>query len=368
MKFIEGTTLLDHPAVRQAYDHMKSGCNPANTTIVKKQIRAAELLSTSTKNADPDAIAACIFMFPEALKEFSAKAAEYAAQYYAVVEAKNTNPLSEGAKQVLFAQSIVALKDTVKKINDGTAWKYSITSDEIDGHKKSILAAADSTEQPLVQAALKQLQVTSTALEDLVRKTQAAAAFEKAGLPEHPTLREAYALLRTQETKGDRLFAHKSDMGARLVKILVETGASSDPDVLGAALLNQYGEKRDGALSKKFSPRLVKIYRGTTPFNRASRKSPPSAETTLILQAIRVYSLEADLQDYPQCKGKYDTFGALENMEYTAKNLAEVISDETPPGLKARMEKAIASANAVMNAPKNQKIRKPGTPPRDPGW
>ncbi len=345
--------------------------------FAKEAVRTGEILSKYAKNPDPDAIAACVLMDgmiipykPETFEQtVSVQAAEYMRSFHSM-NIKKPVYRTEGERQIFLAHSIIGLEGIRKEITDKKVYKYQDIKTKLDLNEINILAVIpDTLEQGLVHAALSSLLTARTALEYLVRTTQEALLFEKTGLPEHPVIRGAYELIRATEIKVDPLFTNRAELGLGIAKVLIETGLSSDPDVIGAAILNQYWAKKPGVLTQKFSARLEGIYRESSPFVSTSQKKESSDESRIISVATRVYLLESLQLDYLEYKkvpadvfDKYKAIRLLEDIESYSKSLENTAQSEPHAGLKARMEKAVAAANSLMRAPENRRIRKPGSP------
>lgn len=402
MKF-EDTKLLDHPTVRQAFQALTETFKESQA-FYAYAIQAAEIISTTVSHPDPDTVAAAIDMPPDVTATISPQAGDYAEQWLATLDHANAKPASEAVRQIVLAHAVIRLREVQEKIR---ARHYLGAKDVqywIDKDAKPAQAvAAETQDQALVQLALAEVRTADDLVKVWTDEVKAAAVFEKQGLPDHPTLRAAYALIRAQETSSNSIGRAQSAYGAGTARILYETGASTDPDVLGAAILNQYGQRvparllrafdkaRSSAdmdkaaaridhykathpdpIEKKFSARLVGIYREISPLYHNKKQQPKSAEAQMIRHATYTYILEKALARFAEQKknhrGHDAYYSALEHIEDYAFTLKSVAASETHPGLKARMEAALAAAEKTLNAPANVKTRKPGSPHLDGGW
>lgn len=381
MKF-EDTKLLDHPTVRKAYQVMR-GFFSNGDDFAREAVRGGELISQHAKNPDPDPIAASVLqggmIIPYRPEAFTKSVSPGTADILKKIDKLNFNkPVfsTEGERQFMLALNVVALEGLRGKIEKKDIFKYKDTQKMIDNNARALeAAAAGMADLSLAEMARDRLDIVRTVLEDLRRTTEEAVSFENSGLPDHPTVKKAYTLIRADEKKRDPLFTSYTKLGASIAKVLFEAG-TTDPDLLGAALLNQYSSGE--TLSKEFSARLFQIYCDTSPFARDDLNKPVTVtpEKALISAATYVYLLDSTQQRYLDKKkersGDFKGYlgpQLLEHIEDYTKTLESLAQNIADTKLKTRMEKSISSARSLMNAPANLKIRKPGSPRQDyNGW
>jgi hypothetical protein len=406
MKF-EDTQLLDHPTVRKAYEVMRS-FYANDDAFAREAVKGGELISHYAKKPDPDAVAAAVLQggmtIPYSPETFTESVGPGAvAILKAFKKLHVTKPVfnTEGERQFMLALNVGALERLREKILAKDIFKYKDTKKMLEANERTLEAAAkDMDDQQLADVARARLDVAHDALEDLRQTTLDKMKFEKSGLPEHPTVKKSYALIRADETKYDPLFTNRTELGAGTAKMLFETGASTDPDVLGAAILNQYvllkghlketefladelevsAQRAKGLaeLHKKFPARLVEIYLDTSPLGldvEERNKRPVTEEARLIEAAMYVYRLESTQQEYIRKKQLgnpgFDTYAEarqLELIEDFTQTVTRLSQKTGQPGLKSRMEKSVAAATAFMNEPSNVAVRKPGSPRMDYDW
>lgn len=397
----EDTQLLDHPTVRAMFNAVRKNSSKGWLAYA---IAAAELISTHVDGADPEVVAAAIFLPLAQTARISPAAAAYAEESY-----RDAAALSEPARQVALAHAIVELRDTQERIEERNHyWGARTAQYDIDKYSKPLLRAAQGAKaRKLAAAAQAQLAATQKALDDQIRALHATVTFEKSGLPDHPTLRKAFARIRAANIENDPLLLNFTQSGTAIARILHDTGASTDPDVLGAAILHAYSpvrkdfkalsdfnnasladwnarynaEKEKGlaAMSKAFSPRLMAFYRETGSFVRPQdRPASMTKEAFLIDAAVYLEILESSMETYAAAKKKVprDTYGLarkLESLEDFTDYAATMLDNLRKlnlavPAFENRMQKSVAAARKLMNAPANVKIRAPGSPRQELGW
>ncbi len=378
LKF-EDTRLLRHPTVEKAYNVMRTFFQDGDDFALKA-VGTGEIISAYAKNPDPDAIAASILMdgmivsyeASQFASSVSPKAAEYLEKFY---ELDLENPVynSVGEQQVLLAHSIQGLEQ-VRGMIESDNPDYRRIVQVLDVNEKSLLKIVHATtEMEMAQIALEKFVKAKQALNDLVKVKQAELDFDKTGLPNHPDVKAVYEHMKAWDISGHPLGAY-TQTNTGIAKVLVETGATQDPDVIGAALLNQYHASSGGALEGKFSARLVELVKATSPWSRdddSAKQTGPDIE--MIRSAALTYFLErqteglrqyADTEDFETIRGVY----ALENLETIRDRMEARIATETTAPLKARMTAAVKACDDLMNEPENKAIRKPGTPHLDRDW
>lgn len=380
------TGLLKHPTVEKAYNLMRTFFQDGDD-FAKEAIRPGEIISAAAKTPDPDAIAASILMNgmivalePDQFEmSVSPKAAEYLKKFYNL-DLENPKFSSTGEQQVLLAQSMVGIESVQAKINSGIEHflDYREVQQILDANERALNAIArKTTETDMLKTAQTQLVAAQTSLADIVAKREKSIAFENTGLPDHATVRSTYEGMKAWALDSDPLGGY-AVTNAGIARVLVETG-TTDPEVISAALLNQYSVIRKGFKKPSdFSPRIGELYEQTSPWadlgSKKSDTTPKDPEAQTISNAAITFFLEEQVEAYKtwsQDKNKFNTHQAvtiLESIESLKTRVETGAALEQGAGLKTRMEKAVNEAANLMNTPENVNIRKPGSPKVDPGW
>ena len=386
LKF-EDTKLLRHPTVERAYNVMRTFFQDGDD-FAAEAVRPGELISKHSKNPDPDAIAASILMNgmivslePAQFEDsVSPKAVAYLKKFYNL-DIDNPKFTTAGEEQVLLAQSMIGLEGVQAKIDAGEVnyvLEYRDVQQILDANERVLNAiAVKATEKDMLAAAQAQLAAAQAALADVVTKKQNEMTFDKTGLPDHPTIRKVYEEMRAWDLDGSPLGGY-AKTNAAIARVIVDTGASTDPEVISAALLNQYSNTRPGHKKPEdFSPRIGELYRQTSPWanlaGKPEKTTPKTPEAQTIANAALTYFLEEQTghyRDYAASDKFYAPTAAvrLEDLESLKKRAEKGLGFETEAGLKTRMEMAVAAADALMNAPEQTAVRKPGAPKIDRGW
>lgn len=387
MSKFEETKLLRHPTVERAYNVMRTFFEGGDDWA-KQAVRAGEAITASAKNPDPDAIAASVLMNgmivsyePEQFEtSVSPKAAEYLKKFYEL-DLEKPKFSTAGEQQALLGQSIVGLEDLAAEIKSGSVQhfiEYRNAKQLLDANDRALQALArKTTEKEMLAVAQTKYVEAHQALDDVVTRHQTQLAFEKTGLPGHPVVRAVYEEMKAWALDGDPLGGY-ARTNADIAKVLVETNATQDPEVIAAALLNQYSVLRGSKNPSEFSPRIGDLYKQSSPWARFGKEdgeaAPKTEEALTIRHAAAVHFLERMVEgykDYAQHKDRFEPAHAaitLENIEDMKDKAAAAAQEQSHPGLKARLEKAVQAADALMNAPENTRIRKPGSPKIDRGW
>lgn len=384
MKF-EDTDLLRHPTVEKAYNVMRTFFQDGDD-FAREAVRPGELISKHSANPDPDAIAASILMNgmvisldPDQFEaSVSPKAVEYLKKFYEL-DIDNPKATSAGEQQILLAQSMVGLQGVQAKLDSGEVNHFLEFSDMrqiLDANERVLKSVAThkTEEHALLAQAQAQLVHAQQTLADIVDKHEKKIAFENTGLPDHPVVRKTYEEMKKWALDGDPLGGY-AVTNAAIARVVVETGASTDPEVISAALLNQYSVIRPGFKKPSdFSERIGDLYAQTSPWaNMGKKEMPKDPEALIIRNAAITHFLESSVQSYTEWKAsaRFDASSAvvaLENMEDLKKRVEAAAALEEHPALKTRMEKAVNEADKLMTAPENVNIRKPGAPKIDRGW
>lgn len=391
---IKQTRLLQHPTVEKALNVMRTffAEDENGDAFARNAIKTAELMTSHAQTPDPDAIAACVLMNGMIIRyeaqQFAAtvspKAADYLEKFYNL-DPDHPGVLSPAEQQVLLASSIRGLGDVARVIaaddfydaDSGAYLDYREIKNILDTNQKVLDAILPQTaEQDMAALALATFTAANDALEAKVKEKQAALAFEKTGLPDHPFVRDVYNYMLADNLSRHPMGGY-ADTNARIARILVETGATQDPEVIGAALLNQHHVQEPDTLAGRFSPFLAALFKASSPWARlgggTEDTAPPQVQrlADMITNAHRLSFLEGDLAHYPLYKermGVESLYTWLETLEGLAEKVKKSAAEEMHAPLKTRMEQAATGARWLMYVPENKAIRAPGTPKRDAGW
>lgn len=391
---IKQTRLLQHPTVEKALNVMRTffADDDNGDAFARNAIKTAELMTEHAQKPDPDAIAACVLMNGMIIRyeaqQFAASVSQEAADY--LEKFYNLDPDAPGTvtpaeQQVLLASSIQGLDDITRVITaddfydaeNGTYLDYRRVKQILDTNQKALDAILPQTsEQDMAALAMQKFTAAKDALDAKVKAAQAELTFEKTGLPDHPFVRDVYNYMLADNLQMHPMGGYV-DTNTAIAKILVETGATQDPEVIGAALLNQHHAKEPDILDRKFSPFMVALFKASSPWahlGEEEQKNIAPEVTTLaasIKHAHHLHFLERSLAHYPLNKERMDgesLYSWLEMLEMITDKVKKGAAEETHPALKSRMEQAAEGARWLMYVPENKAIRAPGTPRREPGW
>lgn len=392
---IKETRLLKHPTVEKALKVMFGffADDENGDAFARHAIKTAELMTTHAQTPDPDAIAACVLMDGMIIRyeaqQFAAsvspKAADYLEKFYNL-DPENPAGATPAEQQVLLAASIQGLAHIARVIADpdfydaenGIYQDYRRVKEILDTNQKALDTLLPITsEQNMAALALEKFTAAQDALTAKVKEKQAELAFDKTGLPDHPFVRDVYAYMLADNLQTHPMGGYV-DTNTRIAKVLVETGATQDPEVIGAALLNQHYAKEPDALSQKFSPFMAALFNASSPwarFGTEAEEQAPSPEVqrfaAMITHAHHLSFLEESLAHYPLYKERMEKdslYGWLEDLESLTEKVKAGAAEEPHAGLKTRMEQAVTGARWLMYVPENKAIRAPGTPKRERGW
>ncbi len=383
MKF-EDTSLLRHPTVEKAYNVMRTFFADGDD-YAREAVRAGEIITANAKNPDPDAIAASVLMngmvIPYEPEQFeqsvSPRAADYLKKFYNL-DLENPSFTTAGEQQVLLATSVIGLEAIQAKIAAGEVAhviEYRNVSRVIDMNERSLaeIVRDGTTEPEMLQAAQTALVGAQTALAGVVAQRVNELKFENTGLPDHPVIRTVYEEMKTWAFDGDALGGY-ARTNAAIAKVVADS-VSSDPEVIAAALLNQYSMLRPGHKKpEEFGERIGELWQQTSAWARMggdeTANQPKTPEALAIRQAVRLYFLEEQVAWLNSAKGmEHDArVTTLERLEDSRDIVAQAAASQDNPVFKARLDKAVTEADALIHKPENVKIRKPGAPKVDSGW
>lgn len=401
---VKETRLLQHPTVEKAYNVMRTffADDASGDAFAREAVRTGEMLTAYAEQPDPDAIAAVVLMdgmivrydAKQFAQSVSPQAAAYLEKFYAL-DIENPIYDTEAERQILLAHSIKGLEglnrilanmDENGEYSDPDTGRYFMFREikqVIDNNEKSLrVIMPETSETGMTSRALELFIAAQNMLETQVKTVQATLTFDTSGLPDHPTVRGVYDDMLANNLSHHPMGGYVRTNTA-IARILVDTHATQDPDVIAAALLNQ-GVLRDeaGAYEARYGSRLMALYQATSPFARmGTREEQAEAakdlpEAKWVSAAARTYFLEGNIETAQTLAekvgvtySKHQAIRALEQMEDMQTSVKTMAADTTlPTGLRDRMARAVNTAHGLLYAPENKKIRKPGSPKMDMDW
>ncbi len=384
MKF-EQTSLLRHPIVEKAFTLLQQMARTTgqNDVFLQRVLRPAEIVSRYARNPDPEMLVASMLMeykpnrreLEAIVQETTPRVAEYY-DWLLDVDVKRPQIENMAQRQAFLGHAIRAL-ETLQVVSCESYSDYSSIKVALADCEILMLAAMDGTEDTLLleQALIKFIAVRD-GLEEEVMRRQEKLSFENTGLPDHPTVRGVYDLMKAELIRNDP-FARPMKVNVGIAKMIVETGASNDPEVIAVALLQRLyrsGEQME-ELERKFSPRLAALYSEASSWNGFTRLQVPAKDEVLVLIHARETLMLEDMVD--DCLGLLQNAAhfnrssfilQLERIESLREDVAIDIADQSHPGLRARMQAAVDRADRFIHSPESVTIRKPGTHPQNPAF
>jgi hypothetical protein len=393
----EDSGLLGHPTVEKAYGFFAASWADRESAHAScaRGLRLAAYVSRHAASPDPDAVAALLvehmaqWMKPEEISQaLGPRAGELAGLVGGMIYEYGigASPKSRGAAQMALAVMIDQQEKLVRILDDAEE-----RDPETGNHcsLREIMNLLDAGDLCLQHAAPV---AGPCALADMARAAQAAAqdafaarkaenrakqAFALTALPDHPLVRGAYAYMLEKRLSVNPL--HGGAQDARdLADALFSTGATQDPDVLAAAMLNQCGFSKAGGdeegednsalIRARFGDRVQQIWSATSPWaDPRGSAAGIGEECRLIFAASQLLFTEYLCASLREGRGGDSwRFDELEQLETRCKKLAEIKTRYAlPSGLEKRIARTLASAEVWMQAPQNLRVRKPGAPPRD---
>ena len=375
---IEDTALLRHPTVEKAVA-LAEETYGIGGDFMKKAVKVGEIISVYAKNPDPDAVAAAVYLqamwyrthLNGVIEELGAGVGTYL-QRFMDFDFENPVVHSQSDAQILLATSVVGLDGVHKAIDDG-GWNYHEIRSVLDNNRRAMDAVAGMSEDhALVSFAIEAMADAEARLRALVGERQEKLKFENTGLPDHPLLREVHAYVYAREVTEDSPYGGRMNYVLDAARALVETGASADPDVLAATLLNQFYAKDWEKELARFPARVSSLYAQTSPWLSLSgeKKAEESADVDTIFAALSLTVIERTVQSFDDMRKLNPThvvIAELERMEDRIDPLRVRAAKVDHPVLKARMQKAAEAADKMIHAPENAAVRKPGSPKFDRG-
>ena len=392
---VKETRLLQHPTVEKAYQVMRTffADDKSGDAFAREAIRGGELISRFAAKPDPDAIAAAVLMdgmiirydAQQFAQSVSPKAADYLQKFYDL-DIENPVFTTEAERQILLAASIkgldhingvIAAPDFYDAENE-MYQDYRRVKQILDANEVSLQKILPHTEETaMAEFALESFIRAKEALNEKVATAQAELAFENTGLPAHPFVRAVYEYMLADNLERHPMGGYV-DTNRDIAKLLVETGATQDPEVIGAALLNQHYCEDQSVLAEKFSPRLLELFQASSPWARMGTEKETEALSAdaqvwgkTITHAHHLNFLEGNITHYPLYKERMEEHSLsrwLEDLESLHDKVKKGAAEESSPALQKRMEQAVHAAHWLMYVPENKAIRAPGSPKIDHGW
>lgn len=374
------TKLLRHPTVERAYEELQILCEACGIPpkmenhMFRLAVRAGETISQQAMKPEPDAVAAGLLQGFMLETDYSV---QDCAQRVGVGVAQCLRVLSDGTAMQAFQEPAIQQVILARAINLTQDWKENLAKPhielrEIKEQLQSLRKTFDKFLEQATEAHLAiNLEAELTSAEVLykhrVHQRHTELDFDKSGLPDHPTIRQAYNLFKDDDLSRDPN-GERVPFAASVAKIIVKTGASSDPDVIGAAILGDYNmpsvadstypEDEDAfqdlhrqakrQIAQIFSPRLSAIHADSQSFHAAEDADwkPSTPEGRIVLAATRLARLESKLELYHQ--NPHEANGHSAAINYLKPTLAETMEMEgLPAGLMSRMKETLKKADGL---------------------
>lgn len=373
------TKLLRHPTVERAFAAMRGLIGMDDDVMALSAVATGELITQYAKQPDPDAVAASVLLGGMVVRYKADSFAEYvspqAAEYLERLldfDPKNPKAETRGEQQVLLAMSMRGLEQVKGEIAKDYI-DYRELSQILKNNESSLKKIIRNPLEPeLAEIALTRFVEAQDALNARVTAKRAELAFENTGLPDHPLVKKVFTHMRDWNLKQHPMGGY-CETNRDIAKALIGAGVQ-DPEMIAAALLNQYSGKVD--MAKQFSPRVADLYAETSAWASLGSSAPkpqPTPDGETVRHAARLYFLGSMLRGYESYTGKkgFDKTEAtlmLERIEDMRDSLSNGIPAEQSPEIRRQMQYIVSHADGIMNMPKNAKIRKPGSPKLDMGW
>lgn len=265
------TNLPRDPLVEKAYGLMRRALG--DSPQAARTLQAAEAYAQYAAQPEWTTLAAlllCNQAYPQIEKELGADLRRRTEKLLAMIgEDDEAAPVDAATADVLLARVMLHAFYTQDHINGAQDYIYAMMLGRLSHLRDFCTAASIASQSPqMVAAASAALDAAEAALALRVAEARAATAFALTGLPAHPLIEKAWAMVR------DRAQLHRphdSMAGAfeREVAWQVHiSGLPADPEVIAAALLYHSYSFDDEELARDFSPRVLALYQNSSPIGR----------------------------------------------------------------------------------------------------
>lgn len=367
MSFTE-TKLLRHPTVEKAYALVTAHL----AEQAASQTQASEVYGELSDAPAADVAAALLFR-NTAIHD--AKKVNPAVARLADVALREgydgQDPLADNTAHadIALAVSIVMARDVEEEIIHSAFYVFRSMQHRIGRLDARVAEAAAISSNPrLVSAAQEAIVAMQVSQTRRIDKARADSVFEKSGLPAHPLIEKVYNAERYHDFQ---VKPHVMPLSFELAaaRILVETLDKVEPEMLAAALLNQVFGPRAARIGYLYGARVAKLQNETAP-----QMDGPSTENIIvkgaadIRAAFGIVALQSWMGDCARVTPEHRE-EVLCDIEEKAKQFRVLIkAGQLSPAMARRLETEAAAAEALVHAPQNTAIRKPGTPRPLIGW
>lgn len=419
MKF-EDTKLMRNPLVEKAFETFSD----KDGVFIASAIKGVTIIVEKAEKPDPEAVAAGLLhrstnwgeTFDAVAKDFSPGTAKCLEEFYMLQRAfhafgsatssqardvahRDMEDIfrNEKVQQVFLGDAAAGFRDLrTMTIRGGVPLK--IVQDTLHATEEALrILLPQAADKEFARMVAEKHFALHSVYQDRIGDIREQAQFENSGLSSisnHPTVRTAYEIMKDAALKDDPEGLQIPFL-VRTARILVETKASSDPDVLAAALLTQYTVpdnmvvpntgrpdhsppppgmtpeqeiatervKRTARFLRSYMPdRVGDLYTASAfsfPFSTASR----TEEGRLIAFAKGVSVLEQSTEEFQNRPTIIELSGAGEGKKLQAlSNWRDMATsamnrESVPEELKSRAQEAITTANALLNEPVNKITR-----------
>lgn len=265
------TKLPRDPLVEKAYGLMRAALG--DTPQAARTLQAAETYAQSAAQPEWTTLAALLVCNPaylQAEKELGAGVRRRAEEVMRLIgEDAEEKPADAATADVMLARVVLHASLTQDQINGASDYIYAMMLGRLSHLRDFCTAAAQVSQSPAMAAAAgAALDGAEAALAQRVAEARAATAFALTGLPSHPLIEKAWALVRDRaqlHRPHDSLAAAFEREVAWQVHI---SGLPADPEVIAAALLYHSYSFDDEELARDFSPRVLALYQNSSPIGR----------------------------------------------------------------------------------------------------
>ncbi len=371
----EKTKLLRHPTVEKAYESVKAAVGLGHSDV-KVAVRAAEVYSTKADKPKAEVAAALLFVchaYPQVVDTLGPRVksltnfAIQMAGYHSVVQAKNGNV---DQADIILAQLVVAAQEIEKEIKKSAFYMFDTMQSRIKRlNLMADFAVRAGGDAALAKAAQNALIMLDIAQSQRIDKVRCDSAFAKSGLPAHPLVEKVYEAERYHDFKVNPHVAPLS-LEIEMVRILMAEVDHLEPAVIAATLLNQCFGPRAERIEHLYGPRVAELHAASAPRLGLPALDPDwvvkgAADIRAAGMIVATHSWRDECQRTP----KKQREEVLCDIEAGARKLRALVTEgQLSPRMARRVETEALAAEAVVHAPENTAMRKPGTPKPQRGW
>lgn len=327
--------------------------------VVRDAVRCAELLASEADNPPPAAIALCLLapgqwsgiepsVFAAPLGPDIAASLERLYEYDFSKGLPST--LTEDERLAAAAMTMHRMSALAEALHVQGAQFYEGQRKKLKDAEKILLAVVRGMEdRQLARAATFCHMEASRLLAKAADAARAEFDFEKTGLPDHPAIRAVHAHVKEVLTTPDPDSAGMA-WGIRIAKMVADSGAQPDPDVICAALMNGFSCVTN-ELPACFNDRTKHLYRQTSDRHNVDPREE-GEDIDLIRDAAHCLTLETMIDDYTRFAASPHAYpGTVKIKQKLVGQFADRLAPRAlapqPAPLRERMEKALKEAAAI---------------------